>query len=394
MSGDNRIEVMSTGFMEGCQGAFSRTLKISDVEKAFMDFMKSFHLDKGALLLYCSSSRTCFHFFFDTVLTSRKFANSNKESCFESIEDILAEGSNFVRKITFKDDLIGYIYIRNQPAELPAEARIGLFCLHNLVIFYMFQRKYREMKLKYSLALQGPSRSLNQISKMMHDLKTPLATIMAASDLVLSGMLGPLSESQEKYLQMIKASSSQLSMMLDDLMDMARLRLSSIELRVSPFSIKETIEEVLKTFEGQILDKKLHVKTSFAGNEYVIADPRRIKQVLYNVISNAIKYTPQEGYINIRVASEDTGFKVMVEDTGNGIPQKLIEEIMDESSTSDNLPAGLFIVKRLVEYHGGRIEIESEEGKGTRFTFYIPVERQNIPEKGHDEVELDEVDQI
>ncbi|GEM_PF-6064711 len=394
MSGDFEIGLFSE-FVEGCQKAFSKTLKVSDIEKAFLNFMESFGLPRGALLIYCPISRTCFHFFYDSVFTSRRYTNSDENECFQPVERATSEDGNFVEKIVFEDKTIGYIYLHDiKSDELPEKVKIGLLCLRNLIIFYMFQRKYREMRLKYSLALQGPSRTLSQISKMMHDLKTPLATIMAAADLIISAMLGPLNESQKKYLQMIKDSSSQLSIMLDDLMDMARLRLSSIELRMATFSIKETVEEVVKAFEGQILDKKLHIKTAFAGNEYVVADPRRIKQVLYNIISNAIKYTPPGGSIIIRAASDDEGFKVVVEDTGPGIPHELIEELMDESSKSENLPAGLFIVKRLVDYHGGRVEIKAEEGKGTKFAFYIPSKRKNSREVFQDEVQLDEVDKI
>ncbi len=399
--GDKRDIRISYRLFDYCRDAFARKLTFKDIETSFKTYMRYFGFKKGQMNIFCKETNTCFRLYYNSVLTSRKITDVMEEECFNFLKDIKED--SLLEEIRFEKHHVGYIYIEDiKLDELPENVAHGavmsLSCLARMVIFYLLQKKFYEARNKYEIALKGPANILRQLSKMMHDIKTPLAAIMAAADLVQSEMMGALNDSQKKYLGMIKDSSRQLSVMLDDLMDLARIRLSAIELRIAPFSIKDVVNEVLNLFEGQILDKKLDVKTEFVGNEYVIGDERRIKQVIYNLVSNSIKYTPSGGKISISVISDDDGFKVTVADTGPGLPDGVVENLLSDSGDETTLTTGLFIIKRLVEYHGGHIEIESSSGKGTRFSFFIPREnrakRDNLQQTEDTEKLPDEDNQV
>ncbi len=389
---DKKGIVISYRLFDYCRDAFSRNLTFKDIETSFKTYMRYFGFQRGEMNIFCRETNTCFRLYFNSVLTSRKMADVTEDECFSFLKN--RKEDSLLEEIRFEQYRIGYIYIEDVKLdELPENVAHGavmsLSCLARMVIFYLLQKKFYEARSKYEVALKGPANILRQLSKMMHDIKTPLAAIMAAADLVQSEMMGALNDSQKKYLGMIKDSSRQLSVMLDDLMDLARIRLSAIELRIAPFSIKDVVNEVLNLFEGQILDKKLDVKTEFVGNEYVIADERRIKQVIYNLVSNSIKYTPSGGKITISVISEDDGFKVTVADTGPGLPEEIVESLLSDSGDESTLTTGMFIIKRLIEYHGGHIEIESAKGKGTKFSFFIPKEGHARKEDSQQTMETD-----
>ncbi len=382
-------------FLDECGKYFSRKISLKDIKNIFQTYVEHFGFSKGELNIFCDYLNKCFVFqYSSSQMRAKTISNSTREKCLSNIKP--KENALF-EHIEFEGDIMGYIYVPEteltdvDPKEITC-AKMGLKCLAKLIVFYMFQRKFYETKAKYEIAFTGPANILKQLSKMMHDIKTPLAAVMAAADLVQSEMMGPLNNPQKKYIGIIKDSSRQLNVMLDDLMDLARIRLSSIELRIAPFSIKEIVNEVLNLFEGQILDKKLKVKTEFVGDEYVMGDQKRIKQVIYNIFSNAVKYTPPNGKMVLSVVSQDDGFRVTVEDSGPGIPEDIIDGLLNEKG-GGALTTGLFIIKRLVEYHGGHIEIESKKGKGTKFSFFIPreIKLPSLQEQGNDNNEEDQI---
>jgi PAS domain S-box-containing protein len=218
------------------------------------------------------------------------------------------------------------------------------------------------------------------LASMSHELRTPLNAIMGFSDLLEEQTAGPLNNKQKRFVNHIKQGSAHLLQLINDILDLSKIEAGQLELRCEDFQIKDALPEVLSTLHPLAMAKNIQIKQSMETDQHVYADRVRFKQILYNLLSNAVKFTPKAGRIDIDCREDGTSVCISVADTGVGIRAEDQAVIFEEfrqvegpaGTTQEGTGLGLAITKRLVEQQGGRISLESEFGKGSRFTFTLP----------------------
>jgi PAS domain S-box-containing protein len=219
------------------------------------------------------------------------------------------------------------------------------------------------------------------LASMSHELRTPLHTIIGFSELLAEQLEGPLNEKQRRFINHIHQDSIHLLELINDVLDLSKIEAGRLELRPDVFDAASAIEEVLSSVRPQALAKSLVVETDISVPEAVCADRVRFKQILYNLLSNAVKFTPEGGRITVDAHTQDGVLEISVSDTGVGIPKAEHESVFDKfyqtgmttKGVREGTGLGLAITRRLVEEHGGKIQLESEPGKGSCFTFTIPL---------------------
>ena len=223
----------------------------------------------------------------------------------------------------------------------------------------------------------------NFLATMSHELRTPLNSIIGFSDLLAEQTAGPLTQKQERFVGHVKESSRHLLALINDILDLSKIEAGRLELKYESFPMRVAADEVLSTVRPLAAAKRIELGTELSANLTLCADRVRLKQVLYNLLSNAIKFTPQEGRVRLVARSEASLVTVSVIDTGIGIPREEQESIFEPfyqlpasaQGVREGTGLGLSITKLLVEQHGGRIWMESELNKGSRFNFTIPCRR-------------------
>ncbi|MCB8928322.1 MAG: GAF domain-containing protein [Ardenticatenaceae bacterium] len=223
------------------------------------------------------------------------------------------------------------------------------------------------------------------VSTVSHELRTPMTSIKGYADLMLMGAAGKMTDPQIRYLQVIKNNADRLHMLVNDLLDISRIETGKTGLDLRPLDIPQIIEQVVDGhLNGRIQHESRHldVETEIApALPLVNADHARVTQILTNLLDNALNYTPDDGHITITATATHSYVHISVKDTGIGIAKENQEKIFDrfyraEDADVQRVPGtglGLAIVRSLIEMHGGRLKVESELGKGSTFTFNIPV---------------------
>ncbi|HII79126.1 MAG TPA: sensor histidine kinase [Methanosarcina sp.] len=226
------------------------------------------------------------------------------------------------------------------------------------------------------------------IMNMSHELRTPLNSVIGFSDLLLEGAFGPLNTKQSKYVNNILLSGKSLLEIINNLLDISRLEAGEKTLKYEDVDIASLIGEVRMSLLSPASVKKITVELKIdpsVGN--VQADITKLRQILYNLVSNAIKFTPAKGKVVIGACKKEGVLEVKVSDNGIGLSKESHEKIFMPFTQGDSSAArgyggaglGLFIVKNFVDLHGGKIWVDSEVGKGSTFTFTIPAKSENAP---------------
>ncbi|MEZ5334038.1 MAG: ATP-binding protein [Methanolobus sp.] len=220
------------------------------------------------------------------------------------------------------------------------------------------------------------------LATMSHELRTPLNSIIGFSDLVLEGNAGELTNLQERYLGNISSSGKHLLSLINNVLDLSKIEAGKLDLHLEGFHVEEVFTEVSQLVAP--LANKKEVKMSYSIDENlnsIYADKIRFKQILYNLISNAIKFTPKDGSIDVSIAKKDNMARVSVKDTGIGISDEDMRKLFQPFTQLDSAAnrqyegtgLGLSLVKRFVELHNGKIRVESIEGSGANFIFELPL---------------------
>jgi signal transduction histidine kinase len=222
------------------------------------------------------------------------------------------------------------------------------------------------------------------LANMSHELRTPLNSIIGFAELIHRGRAGGLSEEQREYMGDILASARRLLVLVNNVLDLARVEAGNVELVPERVELAQAIGEVRDVLRGLATAKhhRLAIEVDPAAAELVV-DPARLKQVVYNYLSNAIRFTPDGGRLTVRTApAADPGeLRVEVVDTGPGIaaaelPRLFVEfqQLGERSDQRDHHGSGLglAITRRVVERLGGRVEVTSEVGRGSTFAAVLP----------------------
>jgi signal transduction histidine kinase len=229
------------------------------------------------------------------------------------------------------------------------------------------------------------------ISRVSHELKTPLASIRAASDVIGQAKIGSLNPKQEKMLRIISQETGTLVGLIEDLLEVSEIETGRMVLKFRRCSLSQVARECLERFRQSFQRKQVALLESLpAVCPSIHADPDRIRQVFDQLLSNALKFTPPGGRVEVRVNVEEQGgspggrmLQASVRDSGVGIPRKELERIFEKfhqveslnTRTAGGSGLGLSISKFLVEAHGGEIWVESQPGAGSAFFFSLPVTR-------------------
>ncbi len=221
------------------------------------------------------------------------------------------------------------------------------------------------------------------MSMVAHDFRTPLTVIKGYTALMIDGDTGTISETQNEFLKTIDESADRLLNLINDFLDVTRIESGNLEIKYIEFDLKELIVSAVKEFSEISQKKNVSLQLNISDKLLQIkADKDRIRQVLDNLIGNAIKYTPENGHVFIEAGKlENNNVIVSIRDTGIGIPVDEQKKVFDKffrtrlgQQFSLGTGLGLSIVKNIIEKHNGSITVESEVGKGSNFTFVLPVE--------------------
>lgn len=239
----------------------------------------------------------------------------------------------------------------------------------------------------------------NFVSSVSHELRTPLAIIKQNLSILLEGIAGDINEKQGKVLFLAKKNVDRLSRLVNDVLDFSKFRAGRMKLNPEESDLEELLNEVVETYKGWAEEKGVMIGSAHAGfYPLMIFDRDKIMQVVTNLVSNSIKFTNRGGKIEVisRFKALSAGGRgsllVSVRDTGAGIGCEDLEKIFDEfyqakgntSTGAKGTGLGLPISKKIIELHGGKIRVESEDGEGSSFSFSIPVhvvERAKVEDK-------------
>ncbi len=217
------------------------------------------------------------------------------------------------------------------------------------------------------------------LASMSHELRTPLNTILGFSELLSEEATGALNEKQKRFLTHIQRDAGHLLQLINEVLDLSKIEAGRLELHLEKFPLAVAVAEVVASVRPLAATKGITLDSNIVTPLVLEADRLRFKEILYNLLSNAIKFTPSGGRVWIESSIAERSVCILVGDTGIGIApedqQPIFESFRQASATTkgvrEGTGLGLAITKRLVEQHGGRIWVESQPGKGSRFFFTL-----------------------
>ena len=239
---------------------------------------------------------------------------------------------------------------------------------------------YKTIKEQNEKILEADKVKNEFLANISHELRTPLNSILGFSDILGTKLYGNLNPKQEEYVNDIKISATHLLGMINEVLDMSKIEANAMKVVKSAFWISRAVDEVANILSPLAQKKNVKLVKNMDVDFEVFADYQKIQQILYNLVSNAIKYSPDNDEVEISVNSDDENFRILVHDNGIGIDKKYHGKIfakfvqLDSAYTKkeSSTGLGLTITKELVELHGGKISLISEVNNGSTFIVEIP----------------------
>jgi len=227
------------------------------------------------------------------------------------------------------------------------------------------------------------------LANMSHELRTPLNSIIGFTGILLMQMSGEINEEQKKQLNLVEKNSKHLLNLINDILDISKVEAGKVELSIEEFKLDDIVEEVVNSYLPIVNEKGLKLLKDIPSGITLHSDKRRFKQVLMNLVTNAVKFT-EKGSVKIDAGvSEYKNLKISVTDTGIGIKEEDMDKLfisfqqidMSPSKSHEGTGLGLHLSKKLIIMMGGYMSVKSEYGKGSKFTITIPLkckeERKN-----------------
>lgn len=288
---------------------------------------------------------------------------------FKPLVNLLGEETQkiFRKEISLSENLI--LEISTVPI-LREEKKLG-----NLVILHDVSREKIVERMKTEF-----------VSLVAHQLRTPLSAIKWTVKMLLDGDLGSITEEQRNFIEKTYSSNERMINLINDLLNVTRIEEGRYLYRPVLTSLEETIQPVINFYKGQIEKKKLRFEFKKPEKKLpkVLIDVEKMRLAVENLLDNAISYTRPGGYVTISLNYEKKKLKFLIQDTGIGIPKEQQKRVFTNffrgtnaiRAETEGTGLGLFIVKNIIEAHGGEIWFESEENKGSTFFFTLPVEKE------------------
>lgn len=272
--------------------------------------------------------------------------------------------------------------------------------LSNLLLLFSFfllnhqENRYLEEQVKINKELEEKNRRIQEASRlkseflanMSHELRTPLNAIIGFSEFLHDGQAGEITQEQKGFLHNVLTSGHDLLRLINDVLDLSKIESGKMEFKIESVNLPILIRDMIEVIQGMLTKKQINLVTKIDPDvEVVYIDPSRFRQVLYNYLSNAIKFTPELGSVQIRIRSESpTLFRLEVEDNGIGIKPEEMKQLFVEFQQLDASTAkkyqgtglGLALTKRIVEAQDGQVGVVSSPGKGSIFYAIIPKDQR------------------
>ncbi len=283
-----------------------------------------------------------------------------------------------------REEAIGVLYVsRSEPRQF-SKRQVALLesLASQAAVAIERARQYRKLQLAYSELTKLDERKSEFLSTVSHELRSPLTPIKSCIELMLNGTYGSIPDKQRTRLEMALASVNDEARLVGNLLDLVRIQENRVTLDLERGNVLDVVRSAVQVFEYDAGKKHIELQTNLStkGTFRTFLDKGKVKQIVTNLISNAINFTPENGVIVVSISSDKEWITVQVKDNGIGVPEEEQEKIFDrfyqvDSSSTRKVGGtgiGLNIVKEYVEMHGGQVWVQSEEGKGSTFTFTLP----------------------
>jgi signal transduction histidine kinase len=310
------------------------------------------------------------------------------EGAYESpVRDALIEAGHRAllgMPLLSEDEVIGVLVVTSKtPGEFaPDVVRVLSAFATQSVLAIQNARLFREIEDK-SRQLEAASRHKSEfLANMSHELRTPLNAIIGFSEVLAERMFGEVNDKQAEYLQDILASGRHLLSLINDILDLSKVEAGRLELELGTFDLRAAVDNALTLIRERATRHGITLaQTLDARVGELVADERKVKQILLNLLSNAVKFTLAGGRVAVTTALADGLVEISVSDTGIGIAPEDQAAIFEEfrqvgradARKQEGTGLGLTLTKKFVELHGGRIWVQSQVGQGSTFTFTLPV---------------------
>lgn len=316
----------------------------------------------------------------------------------------LKKKSYILGKIFIKSTVFGVILLTRKEADayskddltaLEAASSVLSYILKDLELSNVFkiqlkalkdgliekQKAYKTIKEQNEKILEADKVKNEFLANISHELRTPLNSILGFADILSTQIYGNLNSKQEEYIEDIKVSGTHLLGMINEILDMSKIEANAMKIVKSSFWISRALDEVCNILSPLAQKKNIALDKAMIADFEVFADYQKIQQILYNLVSNAIKYSPENNQVDIAVMKGENSFRIAVHDNGIGIDPKYHGKIfakfvqLDSAYTKkeSSTGLGLTITKELVELHGGKISLISEINNGSTFIVEIPM---------------------
>ncbi len=290
------------------------------------------------------------------------------------ILEVLNIPQNIIKKLRdgCTDDVKLVISIDNVETHLTARTAPIALSEGETAMAYVFRDVTREVESQQMRA--------DFHSMIAHDLRSPMSVIQGYVSLMATGKTGPINDTQIEFMESVNRKISEMTSLLNDFLDMSKMDAGFVNLKTQDHCLGELIQEVVYDLEPLANSSKLKVSVNLPPNDLQVhSDPLRLTQILRNLLSNAIKYNVENGYIRVTVIEQEGRARISIADGGIGMSQEELEVLFEpytrgnSQRTIKGVGLGIVIVKKLVEAHGGTVTVSSEQGKGSTFSFTIPL---------------------